>query len=757
MGIEPPTYKKQGCYSTNVDLGGMVGVLDPGLLRGGNEAATGVSLSEAVSEMNMACADVKVLHNGSSGSTKTLVVGDARELLSSTATDLSSSLALTTDKQATLPSTVTVDSTISVLVNAAYTQQSQPRDPTLKTEKIPTHRKVRCKFPDCPNRARVSQHFGNFCNRHVIVAPCGFPGCRDKAVEHAAMCMKHLNLGKDALNKVLNTRTQNVPVCRTDGCFKNDQGRGYCRGHENLMMAIGRLPLHISKRRLNSAYTMCSYPECTKHSQRRHLCRTHGNLLIKQAQGLANQPGATESFKDILAKIEKDMRRCTRENCTKNSQRDRLCTTHYNEKQNLQMNGATPVTSHVGAAIVRRENGGPNWRVGAKDSTVQATGRTECQKLDCDVLPYAMESSVEYLNEVQDPTPGRKRRDCDPFLSRVSAGIVVGNDDCAQKQAVFASTRGTTCANAMCNRESYGCDYCDGCQRLFSFVVVPTHENLASSSGYPYEIGGGARFGGNTLRCRAANCGQEPVSGGLCASHCRTSGIGSMLVDQVNVNVQTQGQAWALAETTATTAQEVNQMNPTSSGRTKKYYCKIDGCGKQAQRQSFCKRHYRLHASVPPERSEPETKPSSCVTGPQHSVFSRPTIACHFLGCSQLARSGTSLCLTHAKATFCWQPGCENIVERGRFCGFHEFRNQCAYEGCMFSSEQHESGCMHHSNAPKCRHDFCDKFAVGSEMCRVHQRSCQNFPCVLCRLHALSPNRFETGVDAGIDNGIGTL
>nr|CCA25486.1 conserved hypothetical protein [Albugo laibachii Nc14] len=199
-------------------------------------------------------------------------------------------------------------------------------------------RNEKCEFHNCLNRARVSQIYGKFCNRHVIVAPCGFPGCRDKAMNKSSMCVKHLSLGKDALHRVLANRAQNVPVCKTLGCFKNDQGRGHCRGHEKLLMATGRLPKHINKRRLNSAYTMCSYPHCSKHSQRNHLCRTHGNLIIKQAREVAAQ-STDESFDEILTRLQKDVKRCTHPNCTKNSQRDRLCTMHYHEKNNTQSSG----------------------------------------------------------------------------------------------------------------------------------------------------------------------------------------------------------------------------------------------------------------------------------------------------------------------------------------------------------------------------------------------------------------------------------
>lgn len=212
--------------------------------------------------------------------------------------------------------------------------------PDLSTRKL-DDKTEKCQYAGCPNRARVEQKYGKFCNRHVIVAPCGFPGCRDKALERASMCERHAVEGKDALHRILAARAQNVPVCRTYGCFKNDQGRGYCRGHEKLLMATGRLPKHVNRRRVNNAYTMCAYPACTKHSQRNHLCRTHGNLVMKQAEELAARAGSSETFDEVLARLQKDIRRCSHPACTKNSQRDRLCTIHYYEKHNLGPVGGT--------------------------------------------------------------------------------------------------------------------------------------------------------------------------------------------------------------------------------------------------------------------------------------------------------------------------------------------------------------------------------------------------------------------------------
>ncbi|RLN80066.1 hypothetical protein BBJ28_00022430, partial [Nothophytophthora sp. Chile5] len=77
------------------------------------------------------------------------------------------------------------------LVDAAFSRLVDSRDePDLSQRKL-DEKNEKCEFHACPNRARVAQAYGKFCNRHVIVAPCGFPGCRDKAMLRASMCEKH--------------------------------------------------------------------------------------------------------------------------------------------------------------------------------------------------------------------------------------------------------------------------------------------------------------------------------------------------------------------------------------------------------------------------------------------------------------------------------------------------------------------------------------------------------------------------------------
>ncbi|CAI5730305.1 unnamed protein product [Peronospora farinosa] len=550
-GLEPLNYGKQGRHGDSLDTGDIVAILDTSSSRRDTEEA-GISL-EASSDMNMTSFDmnsfqITELTGDSMKDTSELYqrYGCVSPESSATAEEPMKTH-FTMDPTADLATGALAVSAISALVDVAYTQFSKPSNPKLKVEQIAKNRKVKCKFPDCPNQARVSQYYGDFCNRHVIVAPCGFPGCRDKAMERAAMCVE---LGKEALHETLNLRTQNVPVCQTLGCFKNDQGRGYCRGHEKLMMATGHLPPHINKRRLNSAYTMCSYPECTKHSQRHHLCRTHGNLLIVQAHELADRPGATESYDEILSKMQKDIRRCTHENCMKNSQRDRLCTTHLSEKHNQQTKGSIPGST---LALASKEKNEPSQQENIRGSNARAIERPRGNKLGCENLLYAGGVCAKHTNKTQNLTSSQGRYDS--ISSDSAAATLMAGDDNEEAQAlsaegnqpqIFSPWMGAasiSCTNPICDRKGYGGqEYCDPCQNLFSRVVVPMHESSVGSWGFPSKIvcSDVIQPEENLSLCRVANCGQISIYGGLCPSHFQAFETGSLSVDQVKLTSQTQ-------------------------------------------------------------------------------------------------------------------------------------------------------------------------------------------------------------------------
>ncbi|TDH65044.1 uncharacterized protein CCR75_002127 [Bremia lactucae] len=762
-GLSTFSYTKQGRHDNSLELEELGGILDAD---SNSNAVTGRASPDATPEMNMANFDVNSFHENMTASVGT----------STGTTDAFSSAVVMTPVPSRPPSTpiepsqtrltsnrktkkarpLLSDVATKALVDAAYSQFSEAsNDSDFQAGKPFKDRSERCQFHDCPNRARVSQSYGNFCNRHVIVAPCGFPGCRDKAMEQAAMCVTHTALGKEALQKILDARSQNVPVCRISGCFKNDQGRGYCRGHEKLLMATGRLPPHINKRRLNSAYTMCSYPDCNKHSQRHHLCRTHGNLIMKQARELADRPGASESYEEILSRIQKEIRRCSHENCSKNSQRDRLCTTHYYEKNHLQKGNVASVAPT--ADLKDKKDSRKIRRGGTNKGNVHANIRSFCGNSGCSNVSYASGMCAKHQKENQNLP---QVQDCydDSFLSGERSGHFSNAVESVTKPefvAMSEKTQGsgpslsngltsmahthTKCTNPMCDRESYDREYCEACQRLFS--SLSGSNNINSSGGYPN--GSTAQSVEKALLCRVGGCGQSFVRDGLCLTHLRALRTGMLSVESLKLDSQTQQlrheQELAEAAAVAATVAEDRQATPTNSDTMKKYYCEVDGCGKQTQHQNLCKRHYRSH--------EGQTQPDPSLSGPLSSYvlgvaqtgFTQPVTGCQFPSCAQVACSGTLLCLAHSKATFCWQPGCENLVSHQQFCEFHAFRQQCAFEGCMYSAERNYSGCTNHAMAARCRHDFCDKFVVGqdSEWCRLHQISCQNAPCMLCKLHVL--------------------
>ncbi|KAG7392504.1 hypothetical protein PHYPSEUDO_000192 [Phytophthora pseudosyringae] len=268
VGMDTSSYVKQGRQGGSLDLTEFGGIIDPESASGGHDGATaGGTPSDAASDMSMTSFDVNSFHDGMTGSAGASL-GDSGGFHPAIATASMPSrppataaeptqahFATSSNPTAAIPPSS--DPATRALVDAAYTQFGEsPNEPDLRTEKLSKDRSEKCQFHDCPNRARVSQYYGKFCNRHVIVAPCGFPGCREKAMERAAMCIKHMEQGKEALQEILDARSQNVPVCKMSGCFKNDQGRGYCRGHEKLLMATGCLPSHINKRRLNMSFNL---------------------------------------------------------------------------------------------------------------------------------------------------------------------------------------------------------------------------------------------------------------------------------------------------------------------------------------------------------------------------------------------------------------------------------------------------------------------------------------------------------------------
>ncbi|RLN21129.1 hypothetical protein BBJ28_00020778, partial [Nothophytophthora sp. Chile5] len=487
-------------------------------------------------------------------------------------------------------------------------------------------------------------------------------------------------------------------------------------------------------------------------------------------------------------RLQKDIRRCTHESCTKNSQRDRLCTMHYYEKHNLQRDGTAPAGGATSAttatsaassvcntldctqpAVAKGQckfHSGQSTSSPAEGSAgnaIRAVERTRCGAPGCANMSYAAGLCLQHMK--QNLTQPRYNEQFPTSGSEGATGGLSASDvENEAKQALFIlngkpQTSGTsssaemvtssasvssTCSNPMCARESFGRDYCEACQSLFSPLVVSVGDLPPGSAGYPF-AGGSTQPGDSNPPCRVPNCGMTSVRGGLCASHFREFASGSLSVDQLALNSQQQQareqKEMADAAAAAAAAAEGKHASPTA-GKMKKYFCRVDNCEKQAQKRGLCKRHFRMQEGVPAGRAQHASGAAGggAASGFQTAAGSNSTAvnACGFPACTQSAGSGTLLCMTHSKATFCWQAGCENLVERPLFCEFHAFRQQCAFEGCMYTAERGTSGCTSHALARKCRHEYCDKFAVGSngDWCRLHQLGCQDSPCALCRLHS---------------------
>ncbi|GLD91685.1 hypothetical protein PINS_up000218 [Pythium insidiosum] len=506
-------------------------------------------------------------------------------------------------------------------------------EPDLSQRKL-EHKNEKCQYFNCPNRARVSQAYGKFCNRHVIVAPCGFPGCRDKAMTNTSMCEKHLAEGKEALHRVLAARAQNVPVCRTFGCFKNDQGRGYCRGHEKLLMATGRLPTHINKRRLNSAYTMCSYPDCNKHSQRNHLCRTHGNVVQQQAQELAKR--STESFETILARLQKEIRRCTHPTCTKNSQRDRLCTLHYYEKSQRrdQTSGSPNANDSKSTSTSSNNNkatgscsiqdcGAPALDAGLcrfhglhRSGTTPPSGGGSSPAEDSDEVDEPPDEDLNEADEFETNRAVSTAEDVKVAMERPPMDTVIANpygptpagrlarltvegSPNSGRHVNEACTSSRQCGNPMCFRMATAHEYCDTCRQAFvssagdlggSCSEMPVQRNaFVSSQPNAVELGGykwpDLQSDRSRAICLADGCGTPMLQQGYCGRHLQ---LGS------------------------------DAPRSFYGGRNRGlqvFACAVDGCHNQAQLRGLCVRHFRLEETGITRRTSGNERPMQLVGG----------------------------------------------------------------------------------------------------------------------------------------------
>ncbi|KAF0687195.1 Aste57867_21051 [Aphanomyces stellatus] len=213
--------------------------------------------------------------------------------------------------------------------------------------------KQKCQYANCRHPAKVVQEYGYFCNRHAVNFPCGFPRCREKAVDKSSMCRKHADQ-VHAMGTELSTRSQTTRMCRTEGCFKVRQGRGHCTAHEKLLIATGQMA--SKKRDVDIAFTMCCFPQCTKHAQRNRFCCKHGKELSVQAQAVYDRGATSQTYEEILAIMQKNLRRCQFGGCEKNARYNQLCTTHYHLKttqssQMIKTNDPSSALPHATATV----------------------------------------------------------------------------------------------------------------------------------------------------------------------------------------------------------------------------------------------------------------------------------------------------------------------------------------------------------------------------------------------------------------------
>ncbi|KAF0687200.1 Aste57867_21056 [Aphanomyces stellatus] len=588
----------------------------------------------------------------------------------------------------------------------------------------------KCSYHDCPNRAKVVQTYGVFCNRHAVVFPCGFPGCRDKAPTNGTRCAKHAEQGTAMLDEALSVRSQSIPVCRTKGCFKNDQGRGYCRGHEKLMMATGQLPHAINKRRLNSAYTMCCFPGCNKHSQRNHLCRIHGNELIKQAQHMVDSKATTQTFEDVLAALQKELRRCTHVDCEKNAQRDRLCTTHFHlrgqaekgmdpkgggggltcpdaKEKVLKFCSEEKCTHPVYCNWLCQQHYEQREKKGNKASHKANTGQQQMHKDSSKGVRPPKAKATDYMG-LSPPLPatsaGNSMVDLlyphkDSMYSDLSfddAGFGKKDGDkvsySAASSSLAAARTAAAAANAFSRQAAYG----------LSFEYNEPSATFLNDSSSLYTRGSSS--------CANPTCSREVIGKGLC---------------EVCVGMST----------------HVN-FSPTMHHHHSIAHPPPFDVKPSSAAGEFGWHHHHTHPSqyfydAPGSRPEKTTPPSYYNHGGGYG-YDPKAKPCNFANCRMVTKA--PLCLLHASATLCTAPSCEEMVVTPGFCPLHGLHNQCAVDGCHLgiNGTTNPFTCMAHETAPRCGHTQCFKFAAkgSSTACMLHQGTLEH--CKLCTMYDLA-------------------
>jgi hypothetical protein len=683
-------------------------------------------------------------------------------------------------------------------------------EPDLSQEKL-DEKNEKCQFHNCPNRARVLQAYGKFCNRHVIVSPCGFPGCRDKAMTNSSMCEKHLSQGKDALHKILASRAQNVPVCRTFGCFKNDQGRGYCRGHEKLLMATGRLPKHVNKRRLNSAYTMCSYPECNKHSQRNHLCRTHGNMILKQAEEIA-QHSTKETLEEILTRLQKEIRRCTHPNCTKNSQRDRLCTMHYYEKHNIQRDGTSGTSDS-------NPPESPHSLM-SSNSTPTAVSLSNQKLLE--------ESNMGGCCDIPECNLAVFTRGMCKFHSQKMAATSVASPVTVSSPAAMMAMASSSSSSSSSNNGLNKCSVLGCTGNVYASGLCPHHFKTSQhQQQMQSQLLQNSSIRPNMLTCQVATCNTvSSINSTFCEQHRRmlaANGAGNtrgeqqfqlggvsssmssssttpmiyyspsvspsssvpMLASHIHNDVSpshmqpqqysntmpgTIGSTSSMSEvasnnfsstTFATFSYQNNSHNPRAIAV---YDHQLDEDEAQQALTNIMGNTSNKQHIIKGE--EPQAEPrveNSSNNSTSSNLFNQNTSSkdskyscCRFPGCSTSVYSGiAALCKAHIGATLCWSAKCDQVVEKPQFCHAHVTSNKCAFGNCESTRLDAQSpSCIEHSNYQKCHHARCDKFALeNTKTCFFHDIKVHvTSSCSLCQLDQKKETQIQSLPTKNIEN-----
>ncbi|CAK4415171.1 unnamed protein product [Aphanomyces euteiches] len=601
----------------------------------------------------------------------------------------------------------------------------------------------KCSYHDCPNRAKVIQTYGVFCNRHAVVFPCGFPGCRDKAPTNGTRCAKHAEQGTAMLDEALAVRSQSIPVCRTKGCFKNDQGRGYCRGHEKLMMATGQLPHAINKRRLNSAYTMCCYPGCNKHSQRNHLCRIHGNELIKQAQQLIDTKQTSLSFEEVLADLQKKLRRCTHPDCEKNAQRDRLCTTHFHLRGQVEkgLDPKTTLSSDAKEKVVKFCSDDKctqpvycNWLCQMHYEQREKKGKPSAVKPGKDPPKKLLSSSnpADYLHlspplqaaassSMVDLLYPQKDSLVYPDLTLDDSSFVKKDD--VRSNSFFAARNAVNALNRSTQQTStYG---------SLSFEYEPSASFLQESSLYASS---------RTTKCANPACGREVIGKGMCEV-CLGVSTHVNFSPTMHPNGTTNGMSGNNNSSYAPSSYA-----PSSFDAKPVPQADFHWSGGQQPHSSNHQNHHHHHPHNPPQffytdsgRDVHQTKQSPYPQpyGTHPSYYDpKATRQCKFGNCRMPTKA--PLCLLHASATLCSSPTCEELVVTPGFCPLHTLHNQCAVDGChMAVMGNNPTTCLTHEHATRCNHTQCFKFALkASSYCELHQQGTMDH-CKLCALYDL--------------------